>query len=728
MYTPQAAMYLWFKVQEQKRQAALEDPPAAVADEATGEALPDGAIRRLGTSRLRLGSLAAFAISADGRSIVTVAPGGIVRCFDADTGRLMDRRLLSDRAGVDPDIYDQVQISEDGRIAATFERDREGPRITVCEIATGKVLMRRALRNGETRPKYVLSPDGSRLAVAIGDIIDFSQIKNNIPLEKQINFDLLQMQNVYVFDTDSGRGQIVGRVDLNSHDMHFSPDNRLLYTSQSHLDIDPVWAPDHKRRPDGPRTETYACFDVRARKLLWELPRKGEDFILTPDGNTLIAPVDHFGTEVGLQLIDTDPKSGKPTDSFRNLGATYFLGHLATTAENQKLLMSSGGEIVSFDIRSGEIHPRFKLRKDSGFSYGPRLGVVSADGKSLITNLGYLQRWDLATGEPRFGVPPDDGLRNGIKCLAFSGDGRQLVASTGVESACWDTKTGERLSYTREAGGDYLVATPDGFRTAGTLLCNANEIEWADPIAGRPLRKLEFAFGQPVHTGYVSYALTDDGQKLLVCWRTLGPAWKLVQLTVITVASGQIASQSAFLDEDAKPISPFSPDGRAVVISGKIRAVATGEEYFTPTTVQGERLLPESTHNNQQRSTFWSRDGRMLAGPLVPKDGGKINMLGVWDVETRKLVARIPASEFVREVDFARDGRIIAMLDGFGVRIRDLKTGAKLADYPAVDVNLSSSHIQSPAQTMVFSRDGTVLATGHRDGTVMLRKVPKPAN
>src|SRR4029077_27820 len=127
-------------------------------------ALPPGPIRRLGWSPLQIGN-SAFALSPDGKEIVTVAPEGIARRFDALTGRLPERRTPLDRAGVNPVGQPRAQLSDDGRIAALTDGPAAGTRGSVIEMTTGNLLFRRTSEKiglGALR----LSPDGKRLAIA----------------------------------------------------------------------------------------------------------------------------------------------------------------------------------------------------------------------------------------------------------------------------------------------------------------------------------------------------------------------------------------------------------------------------------------------------------------------------------------------------------------------------------------------------------------------------------
>jgi hypothetical protein len=81
----------------------------------------------------------------------------------------------------------------------------------------------------------------------------------------------------------------------------------------------------------------------------------------------------------------------------------------------------------------------------------------------------------------------------------------------------------------------------------------------------------------------------------------------------------------------------------------------------------------------------------------------------------------------VAQVAFAPDGRTVALLDGWGVRVHDMLTGRPLAAYPAPDVRCDVTDRGCGAQTLAFAPDGRTLATGHLDGTVLLWKVQPAA-
>src|SRR5581483_12377373 len=92
--------------------SADEDKSPTPRTEQNPEALPNGAVARLGWSPLRIGN-AAFALTPDGRTIVTVTPQGLVRRFDANTGQLLESRLLVERNDVDPVGQSYAHLSAD---------------------------------------------------------------------------------------------------------------------------------------------------------------------------------------------------------------------------------------------------------------------------------------------------------------------------------------------------------------------------------------------------------------------------------------------------------------------------------------------------------------------------------------------------------------------------------------------------------------------------------------
>ncbi len=77
-------------------------------------------------------------------------------------------------------------------------------------------------------------------------------------------------------------------------------------------------------------------------------------------------------------------------------------------------------------------------------------------------------------------------------------------------------------------------------------------------------------------------------------------------------------------------------------------------------------------------SISYSADAKLLAAPYTDPTPH----VWLWDVATRKVVARLPAKDYqVFSTSFSADGQVLAAADGYGVTLFDLKTGKWLHDF-----------------------------------------------
>jgi hypothetical protein len=110
--------------------AAPDAPPGAAAKvDRHGDPLPEGAVLRLGTLKQRaVGASLAFA--ADGKTIIGVRGGKYVSVWDAETGKLREKRELPGEG------RGRVRLSTDGRWLATEAWAGEGV-VTVWDMQSG---------------------------------------------------------------------------------------------------------------------------------------------------------------------------------------------------------------------------------------------------------------------------------------------------------------------------------------------------------------------------------------------------------------------------------------------------------------------------------------------------------------------------------------------------------------------------------------------------------------
>ncbi len=681
--------------QPMKQQAESPAPPKAARTDRYGDPLPEGAIARLGSSRLRIGN-SDFALTPDGRTIVTVAPEGIVREFDAHTGRLLKQRQLTDRREVNPMGQARVHLSADGKTVGISENVGDRGRVTVWDIPSSKMIFRHAPKEGESIGQFSLSSDGKHLAV--DERIDGPK----------------GSQTLRVYDLKSGKMKELGSLEFNLYTIRFSRDGKRVFVTQT-------------SSSDGART--FACFDVAAGKQLWKLPRQSEEFATTRDGKMLFAA---SSDQSGFHVIETDPDSGKATEDFKTFQGAHSNVQIVIAPDDHTVAMNHFDGIRIWDLSTGEEIRRITPPKTAGRGFGPEIGAFSADSRTVITKLGYLQRWDLKTGKPFFEPPPDDSMSAPIERLAFIANGKELfVSSSFLTSASYEVASGKRIGNTRQKLGDQLVSTGEGLRA---LYCDSYktpyEVTLVDPVAVKPLHTIRWAAPQEVGiNGLRAYTLTKNGKMLLIAHGDEpgpGPA-KKSYVTAWNVASDRRIARITVPGDLYYEQPPFSPCGRWTMLAGKVYHIGTGTELYTPTGEPGERLEP---NDRWAKGPVWfSEDGRLLAGKLRHTDGPEIpDTLAVWELALGKILARFPGASSIAQVAFGSDGRTLAFVDGRGIHLHDLVNGKELAMYSAPDVTCEIANRGCGTQTLVFSPDGRTLATGHRDGGVLLWKVPRASD
>ncbi len=677
-----------------------QTPPQALE---VDNQLPPGAIARLDADGIRIGN-SAFTLTPDEKWIIALSPEGIVRKLDAQTGKLVEKKQISDRRKAYPVAQPRAQISRDGKIGALDQHtSSEDSRATVWDLESGKLLFRCPVQ--DIGPAgYRLSPDGRQLAVAAA-----SRKGGN-------SYDL------HVYDLDTGRDRVVGSVDRNLYEIVFTENGKRIYVSQT----------DAKRaRPAQPGLrefpgQTYACFDVEAGKQLWKLERGGQTFAISPDGAYLVgATFDNF-----FQVIYTQP-GGEPLAS--NPSHQGFQAHpnveTRIAADNRTLIMNHFEKIILWDFRAAKTIRSFPIPPRSGGGIGPRLGPLSADGSSLWLNEGSLQCWDLKTGKPRF-HPPGEGLLGPINQIVFNQDGSELFATSwSLGSARWDVASGKQLWFGRNRQGKRIVSTPGGMvdlvagSPNGSPGDGKSEISLFDPVAGNLIKKVPWDKPEKVSINDLrAYSISTIGKTLLVAHGDAPP--KNSGITTVDINSGRTLAHFQAPGHFGYLNSPFSPCGRLVILQGKVYQVETGTELFTPRTQTREHLAI----GGRVQEPFWfSRDARLLAGRLELDDkkaSTPIDALGVWEVASGKLLARIPNMMFVDQAVIAPDNESIALADGWGVRIFDLHDGKQIAAHPSSDIACGNgaNEVGAGNETLVYSPDGRKLATGHQDGSILVWK------
>jgi WD40 repeat protein len=393
-----------------------------------GDPLPEGAIARLGTTRLRMMedslSLVALAFSPDGKRLATASG-------NARTGQIWD-------------------------------------------TATGKEVQRFPVNRTWT---LAFSPDGKWLVT--GDLhggVQLHDLVGKTPIRK---FDLQgntpsPMHRISMYpDLARGGACFVG----------FSRDGKEVLAGSS-LNTVCVWevaTGKELRRQEGPQKGVYALkfsadgklaallesdtrrigiVEAGTKDQIRPFPGSQSPFppiAFSPDGNLILTQGD------GGMLFLSEIATGKVLRKFR--GATPELSSLTFSANGQWVAGGGSGEAVVWEVSSEKEVQRIKGQtRGRAAHFSPPTVAFSPDGTVLaVCGIdGVVQLRRVASGENACPLP---GHRGCVERLAFSADGKTLVSVGDDNTVCvFEPESGKELSKLKLPAHDreILAISPGG--------------------------------------------------------------------------------------------------------------------------------------------------------------------------------------------------------------------------------------------------------------------------
>jgi RNA polymerase sigma factor (sigma-70 family) len=413
----------------------------------------------------------------------------------------------------------------------------------------------------------------------------------------------------------------------------------------------------------------------------------------------------------------------------------------ATVSPDAKVLATGAADATArlWDLASGKEMDVLK-----GHEYGVGAVAFSPDGKTLLTggHDGRIRLWEVATGKELRQVP---GRQGGITGIFFTADGKQIVAG-GYDSTVRvrDIETGKDVhafvghegpvagvAYSPDgkllatAGSDrtvrlwscgkeirrLIVGGPGGGASAVTFSPDGKTLAAAafqgvtlwDAATGKELRRLEG------HKGWVlCLFFAPDGRSL-----ASGGDDKTVRLW--DPATGNELRRIDGHDGSVRTIA-ISPDGKMLATGGGFPTPET-IRLWDPTTGKALAGLP-ATAGTVTGLTF-SPDGTVLA--TVSED----YTVRLWDVGKRTLVRSWKADDgltFPTPLSFSPDGRLL--ITGSNARVPD-KPWAVVRMVRVWEISSGKERCSfrgqdGPIQAVAVSPDGTVIASGSEDTTVLL--------
>jgi WD40 repeat protein len=436
--------------------ASGAEPPSKPAVDLYGDALPQGAVARLGTMRLRhTGGIWSVALNPDGSLLVTTEYGA-VHLWNAKTGEEIERFPKKAIRG------EFVTFSPDGTVLLTG--NRKGL-IQQWEVSSGQLIQEFEETFKDDFLLGTFSPGGSVLALS-GSMLVFPKKPETAVL------------------LDVATGHEILRLDKQKaiHGIDVSPDGKLAAVAGTEM---------------GP----ICLWDTATGKLHRELHghKNGALWVKFSPNGKLLAGASWRG-----DLRIWDVSSGKDILKCPEGGEICDF-----SPDSRILAVSRDGEICLLDVENGRV-----LRKLEG--HNEKIGTVawSANGRLLAGGIDNTVRlWDGRTGKQ---LPRLPGHQNWIRSLAFSPDGKSLGSGSDRDGLIvWDVTTSKARHVWADwhFGVNAVAWSPDGsVLAAGESGHNDNRevlIRCFDPREGRLVR--EFA----AHLNEIrSLSFSPDGKQL----------------------------------------------------------------------------------------------------------------------------------------------------------------------------------------------------------------------
>jgi RNA polymerase sigma factor (sigma-70 family) len=632
-----------------------------------GDALPDGALNRLGTLRFRHGYELRAAVFGPGDAVLFSAGSSrVIRVWDASTGKEL-AQLKGHTAKVN-----SLALAPGGKLLASAIDDRT---VILWDAHTRKEVRRLKGHQGVVA-RVAFSPGGRMLASAGAD------------------------ESVRLWDVSTGQEQrrlpLPGATANSISSLAFAPDGKTLGCGclgnnkvSAHVVLWQVETGKELRKLDGYRTHAFLAdgrlLTVSAEHLrLWDHPTS-QKWLDIPARGMKQDPVILLSKGWSMEPVVVVSPDGKTI--------------AALTREDSDDVWAA--QVVRvWDVKTAKL--RFAA---SQTQYGIRALAFSKDGKTLAIapTHGVIRLWDARTGEPRDGEPGSTnaaptGHHGSVRRVAFLPDG-QRVLSGGDDYTCrlWDLTSGAELR--RFAHNDMVIdfaLSPDGRTLVVGCGSTANTpleslFIW-DLTSGRLRKRVRIETDKPApffrYSAVHAVAFAPDGKTFAIAgfdekvriWN----ASTLEELKQFPV--GQNIFHLA-----------FTPGGKGLAGSGGNGMVV----IWDPATGREQRRYP---HADKGMVSFaLSPDGRLLA----TANGKEMRL---WELVTGRERLRLPAK--MAFVAFSANSRWIASYGHAGrVKVWDAATGRE-----ALELAGHTGWVDGAA----FSPLGTRLATGSWDSTVLV--------
>ena len=622
-----------------------------------GDPLPEGAVARLGSVRLRHAGLSEFVFLDGGNTILSSGSDRVLRFWDVVTGKQVRAVRLQGTAG--PGRC--VTLSPDGKTLAA----EDSGRLVFWEVDSGKQL--KTLPAPKASLGYLcFSPNGKILAVGRGDWrVSFWDWETGIEREFSLPFHPRPVVQFHMDSTFHGS---------------FSPDGKWFVAGASSL-------------------EPLGVFEATTGREVHRLARFARTSIVSPDNKFLAVcswKNDRDGRETVIRLFEL--ASGKEVAQFP-FGTEDPYYSLAFSPDGKILACGFSDRSCLLDLTNGRVLHRLSGR--------PFAVAFSANGKTLVASAGHRIRfWDVATGRERHNRPGEFGYS---PVLAVSPNGRLLASGDWMEQtvSLWDTRDGRLLRHLPLKGEGRYVRNL-AFSTNGETLVASQGmgfLQFYDVTTGKERRSVQLrdpAAAKNDSAYFYQLHVSPDGKHVSTLERVFDPG-EFTRLAFWETATGKPVSQKLFPGElrrgawsaDGKAVALPLNDGLALVeLPGVARFHIAGASPSGPLAV--------------------SPDDRLLAA----RGTHRSSAVAIWEAATGKEVTTVGIGRLEHLV-LAPDNRSLITTDEGFLRVWDLATGKERHRWP-LSVAGTDSWGKTFVLGLLLAPDGRRVFTALADGTALV--------
>ena len=712
-----------------------------------------------------------FVYSPDGDTILTSSQGKVC-LWNAVTGE--QKATLTE--SLYSNWFSSVAYSPDG-ITIAINSYKE---VYLWNAVTGE--QKAILNHDNNVTNFVYSPDGNtiltnsqgkvclwdagtgerKITLAhLGDVRDivYSPDGEIITTEGQ--------QEIYLWDAITGKL----KVTFTGESFTYSPDGGTITTeAQREICLWDAGTGEHKTiLAAGPYVNYLESSSLKYRSLLE----------YSPDGKTIAAWIPFADTIDGLAamvcLWDATNGEHKASELDGTGGFKYILndktiaiesedrtliylrdtvtGEQKATLEHKTTLTDDfisfqyspdGGTIASksskvlylWDVVTGERKATFAEHVSGVFSvtYSPDGGTIairSGTGEDLQDAVTEISLWNTDTAEHKvtiaehpcyvFMFNPDSSTiitcgmhgKERSQLVFTTADGREYGLGDGRVIRLWDVNTGEHKATLEEHAYDVqsFAISSDG---STIITAGLQDIENDDHF-GRFIRLWDVTTGKYRATlvderncgsGIISFTISPDGKTIAAGGNSGISLWDVItgEHKVVLVDKATLVNREYIVGVDNLA---YSPDGKTIATWKDYR-----QEVYLWDSVTGEHKITlrhiDSGFVRPLESFTYSPDGKTI----VTKSPSKVYL---WDAVTgeRKTTLIDQPIDLSLNLVYSADGRTIVTWNDKEVNLWDTITGERKITKHIDDIS-----------SLAYSPDGKTIATGSKDGTVLMWEIP----